>query len=259
MKQLQVGLLVLIAVLAVVAVPAVSAQTATGTATETPTANESDADSPALGTQLTAFLQSNSAAANDSVENGMWKANFERAEASQRERLVDRRAGTLERRLERLEARNETLRQRYEDGSLSRQAYVAQQTRLSARIDGLQTAVDDADTAATRSGVDNDRLARLRQSASELTGPEVAEIARGLGGGPPADRPGQAGPPESDEPTTSGNETAENTTESGEGSSASGRPGQGQGQGAGLTDPGASATDDVVRRTIGALLASGFA
>ncbi|MFC7019437.1 MULTISPECIES: hypothetical protein [Haloarcula] len=226
MNQLQVVLLALIAVLAVVVAPAASAQTATETTpspTEAPTANDSEAAGPALGTQLTAFLQSSSAATNDSVENGMWKANFERADATQRERLVTERAGVLERRIERLETRNETLQRRHENGDLSRPAYVAQQSRLSARIDALKGAVADTDSAAADVGVDDGRLDQLKRSASELRGPRIADVARGIAGGPDLGVPGKGTPgPDANGPGppaevgVSNNGTAANTTADGE-------------------------------------------
>lgn len=276
MREPKVVLVVLFAVFALtVGVSAVSAQeTATGTptatatetptttATETPTATEtesaeeSDDDSDALGTQLTAFLQSSSAAANDSVENGMWRANFERASEGQRGDIVTKRAGTLDRRLDRLQAQNESLQERYESGAISEQAYVAQQSQLAARIDGLKTAVADTDTAAQRTGVDDAGLEQLVQSASELKGPEVAAIARGLAGGPKADAPGRSGDrpggPSSAE-TTEQNETADNETRGRPGNSGNGPENPGKSGEAGPSE-GSSSESLAVGRSLDALL-----
>jgi hypothetical protein len=187
MSQRQAVLLVVAVAVVAVGLPVAGAQE---TATETPIATN-DTDESGLGTQLTAFLQSNSAAANDTVENGMWKAGFDRANESAKADLVTRRTGSLEQRLEQLKTENRTLRKEYENGTISEQAYVARQSRLSARIDSLQTAVNDTETAAENAGVNDSRLTRLKQNASELSGPAVAGIARGLGGGPGA-APGQA-------------------------------------------------------------------
>jgi len=181
-------LLVVSVALAMLVSPTILAQE-TATATRN-TTNESG-ETAGMGAQMTAFTQSTSAAVNDSVENGMWTAEFNQSNASERARLVRDRAGSLERRLERLQRQNESVRERYENGSLPQPAYVAQQSRLSARIDALQTAINDTGEAAVQAGVNDSRLERLRQNASELKGPEVAAIARGLGGGPPEDR----GPP----------------------------------------------------------------
>ena len=188
------------------------------TPTPTATANATnESDDAGMGTQMTAFLQSSSAAANDSVENGMWQARFDQANASERAQLVTNRAGTLEERLAQLQARNETIQSEYENGSLPQPAYVAQQSQLSARIAALQTAINDTDAAATEAGVNDSRLETLRQNASELTGPQVAAVARGLGGGPPetAGPPGNrtAGPPDQAGPP--GNQTAGPPNEAG--------------------------------------------
>ncbi|MDS0259670.1 hypothetical protein NDI56_09730 [Haloarcula sp. S1CR25-12] len=171
------------------------------TATATRNTTNGSGGTAGMGAQLTAFTQSSSAAANDSVENGMWRAGFDQSDAGERTNLVRDRAGTLERRLDRLQRQNESLRAEYENGSLPQPAYIARQSRLSARIDGLRAAVNDTDEAAARAGVNDSRLERLRENASELDGPEVAAIARGLGGGPPADRgppdeAGERGPPD---------------------------------------------------------------
>ncbi len=179
-------LVVSVAVAMLVAPTIMAGETATATRNTT---NESG-ETAGMGAQVTAFTQSSSTALNDSVENGMWKAGFNQSNASERAQLVRNRTGTLEQRLDRLQRQNASLQERYENGS--EPAYIAQQSRLSARIDSLQRAINDTDEAAAQAGVNDSRLERLRQNASELKGPETAAIARGLGGGPPADR----GPPE---------------------------------------------------------------
>ena len=207
-------LLFCVVVTVLVAPSIVAQETPTATATAS-TTNESDTGG--MGTQVTAFVQSSSAAANDSVENGMWRARFDQANASQRARLVTNRTGSLEGRLAQLQERNESIRSRYEDGSLPETAYVAQQSRLSARITALQTAINDADAAADAAGVDDSRLETLRRNASELRGPRVAAVARGLGGGPPANAglPGNrtAGPPDRTGPP--GNQTGPSGNQTG--------------------------------------------
>jgi hypothetical protein len=195
-------------VLALLAAPSIVAQEAP-TATETATATQADTtnttnatdESAGMGTQMTAFLQSSSTAANDSVENGMWEARFDQSNASERARLVTDRTGSLDQRLERLEAQNESVQQRYENGTLTEQAYIARQSQLNARIDALRTAVNDTDEAARETGVNDSRLERLKRNASQLRGQRVAGVARGLGAGPPdhagppSDRGAGAGPP----------------------------------------------------------------
>jgi len=211
-------LVVLVALAMVVAPTSVAQETATptGEAVDTATPAQNGTDGAGLGTQLTAFTQSSSAAANDSIENGMWQAGFDQANSSDRDELVRDRTGSLARRLERLQAQNESLRERYENDNISEQAYVARQSQLSARIESLQTAVNDTDEAARQAGVNDSRLQTLQRNANRLRGPETADIARGLSGGPP-ENPGagrSTGPPRDTAPVTQGDSgPPENQTE----------------------------------------------
>jgi hypothetical protein len=195
MSQRQATLLTLLVLVGtvVVGLPAVAAQETTTEAVAT----QNDSAS-GMGTQLTAFLQSNSAAANDTVENGMWKSAYNQSNETERTQLVTNRAGSLEQRLERLQDRNATLEQRYENGTISEQAYVAQRSQLVAEIEGLQTAINDTDAAAEQAGVNDASLEQLKQNASEFSGQQVASVARGIAGPPEnvgPDGEGQ-GPPE---------------------------------------------------------------
>lgn len=173
-------------------------------------ANESANESAAFGNQLTAFMQSSAGQTNDTVESGMWSAGFENANESEQARMAQERTATHEQRLERLQQRNETLTERYENGSIPPNAYLAQSSRLSGQIAALQTSINDTERVASDAGVDETRLETLRNEARNMTGPEVAGVARGVvagGQGPPHDRangpphaqgsgpPGANGPP----------------------------------------------------------------
>ncbi len=233
-------------VLAVLASPTIVAQE-TPTQTETANTTTESADTAGMGAQMTAFLQSSSSAANDSVENGMWEARFNQSNASERARLVTNRTGSLEQRLERLRAQNETIQQRYENGTLNEQAYIARQSQLNARIDALQTAVNDTDEAAAQAGVNDSRLERLKGNASQLRGQQVAGIARGLGAGPPdhagppADR-GPSGDRATGPPTDRGGPAgpATNTTSNSTSDGPGAAPGNGGGGGGGPGTSGGS-------------------
>ncbi|MCU4801490.1 hypothetical protein OB920_14010 [Halobacteria archaeon HArc-gm2] len=186
-------------VAATTADPAAQVEEPNETATEANATDRGSGDEPAaFGTQMTAFMQSSASEANDTVESGMWTAGFERANESKQARMAERRAGSLEQRLERLRERNQTLTERYENGSLSRSAYVAQSSQLSGRIAALRTSVDETDRAAERAGINDTRFDTLRTEARNMTGPETAGVARDVvagGQGPPADRglPGERG------------------------------------------------------------------
>ncbi len=189
------------------AVPAIAtAQTATpADSTDATTVANGTADSPgngtgndsaAFGTQLTAFMQSNAAETNDTVESGMWEAGFERADASKRDGMARSRTDELGDRLERLRERNRTLTERYDNGSIDRAEYVARASSLSGRLSALRASIDGTDRAARAAGVNDNRLDGLRKNATNVNGPEVPGVARGIVSGdrgPPADRGNRPG------------------------------------------------------------------
>ena len=215
------AVVVVCVVVAVLLSPTVMAQE---TATPTQNATNESSDTAGFGTQLTAFAQSSAAEANDSVENGMWQARFEQANASQRAQLVTNRTGTLEQRLERLQTQNATLTQQSANGSLQGPAAAARQSQLNTRIGALRTAVNDTDNAATEAGVNDSRLESLSRNANSLTGQQVAGVARGLGRNSPAS---QAGPP--DRSGNGSNGANGNSGQANGSDSANGNSGQGNG------------------------------
>ena len=159
----------------------VAAETTATTTTETnDTGNETGNGTSPFGTQLTVFMQRSAAETNDTVDSGMWEAAFEDANESKRARLAHDRTESLERRLERLRERNQTLSERYENGSLSRAAYVAQSSRLSGRISALRTSVDDVERVAGDGHLNRSRLNRLRKDATNVTAPAVAGVSHGV-------------------------------------------------------------------------------
>lgn len=186
-------LLVGVVVVAVVSLPIAGAAAAQQTTAATDTQTTEGETAP-MGTQLTAFMQHSAAEANDSVEDGMWLAAFERANESAQARLATERADEFRMRLDELLADRETLRDRRDNDSISKPEYAARASELNGRIDALHAGVDGTDRAAERSGLNVTALETLKYHAGNVTGAEVAGVARGLAGnqsGPPAD----AGPP----------------------------------------------------------------
>jgi hypothetical protein len=150
--------------------------------------------SPSLGSQMSAFMQSNAVETNASVDTGMWAASV-RGNASEANRSVANRIWTLERRLDRLQTRLD----RFENGSTdiagpSRAARIA---RLGARIQALQSAINETDRVAEQVGVNATRLESLRTQAANMSGREIASMARKLSAGPPDRVP--TGPPDNDQ------------------------------------------------------------
>ncbi|MFB6079424.1 MAG: hypothetical protein ABEJ81_00230 [Haloferacaceae archaeon] len=111
--------------------------------------------------------------------------------------VADQVNGTRER-IDELARRRERLREARNNGTISEGQYRARLARLVAESHALQRRVnrtadasrDVPDAALRAHGVEPDELDRLRRGAGNLTGPEVAAVARGITGddgrGPPA-------------------------------------------------------------------------
>lgn len=119
-----------------------------------------------VGTDVSVFMQRGVAAANGSVDSGMWTAAFETAEnQSRKETLVTQRAATLRVRLDRLATRIETFPARSNHTSTQQ----ARRARLVAERDALGTAISESKTAATGEGVNASELDRLGQRIENLS------------------------------------------------------------------------------------------
>jgi len=155
-----------------------------------PVPNESNGS--AVGTEVSAFMESSSESTNGSVDRGMFDAAYNESDADDRDDLVRNRTETLAARLERLEAEKQRLIERRDE--MNDVAYRARMSSLVTRIHELRTAINDTERKATETGVSTDELDRLRNATGNLTGPEVARIARNLSSVTPGPPPG-AGPP----------------------------------------------------------------
>lgn len=156
--------------------------------------NESD-DGSTLGADISSFMQSNVAQTDGAVETGMWSAAFNGTEnRSVRERLVERRTGELRSELAELRDEKAELLAEREDGNISETAYKARMSRLAGQINALEASINATSSRAQQVGADPEELATLRTDAKNLSGPEVAAVARnvsgvgnGNGNGPPGD------------------------------------------------------------------------
>ncbi|WP_424017896.1 hypothetical protein ACOZ4N_18805 [Halorientalis pallida] len=179
-------------------------------AVQTNETNET-ASNVSIGARISSFMQASSAETDSSVEAGMWAAKFNRSDEGQRPAVVQSRIDRLERRSERLRERMSTLQAKYENGTIPRVAYRAQASRLTAELDALGESINETGERARAVGVNTTQLDRLRTQARNLSGQEVAAVARELGvgrpdhAGPPADRgPDDAGPPDDRGPGQTG-------------------------------------------------------
>lgn len=172
------------AVAPAVAAPSVDAMGSASGAAQA--ANNTTNDSTSLGASISGFMQTSEANAEGEVDDEVFRGRFAGASNESRRVLVAARGEELENRLERLRAQRAELLDGTGNLTVGERARAA---RLLAEIDSLHTAINTTDEAAAEAGVNATRLSRLRENASDLDGPEVAELARGLAGhGPPEDR-----------------------------------------------------------------------
>ncbi|AQL43490.1 hypothetical protein BV210_12650 [Halorientalis sp. IM1011] len=204
--------------------------------------NETATSEVSLGAQISSFMQSNSAETESSVEAGMWAAEYNRSAGDERPAVVESRIDRLERRSERLRERMSRLQSKYENDTIPAVAYRAQASRLTAELNGLDEAINETSDRARAVGVNTSRLDSLRDRTQNMSGQEVAAVARELGvgppdhAGPPGERgPGNAGPPGDVGPSTNV------TNDDRRGPPGDRRPG---GPGQGETGPSENVTND---------------
>ena len=135
------------------------------------TAAQQSTPDEGLGGDVSVFMQRGAAAANGSVDSGMWLAAFETAEnQSRKEMLVVRRAETLGVRLDRLEERTDEFSPTETNRSV---AHRARWARLAADAEALRTSINEAKTAAASEGVNASGLDRLSRRAENLSVPNA--------------------------------------------------------------------------------------
>ena len=120
------------------------------------------------------------------------------------------RVERAETRLTEIETRQAALREQRDDGEITHGEYRARTARLAAETASIERTMNRSAAIATDlpkevredRGIDDDRIRTLSERANELSGSEVAEIARGIAGpnvGDPVasgERPDHAGPPD---------------------------------------------------------------
>ncbi|WP_336135539.1 hypothetical protein [Natronomonas amylolytica] len=178
------GLLVALAVLAVATMGGAVADTQdNGTEANAAGANVS------VGAEVSSFMQASTAEAEGEVDDGMFEASLRRTEdPEERRRLVENRTRRLEERQQRLENRRANI----EGSGTVRDRALAVGVAVGANQ--LEESVNETEPVAERVGVDTGRLHELRTNARNLSGGDVADLARGIAG-PPVDRPDVIGPP----------------------------------------------------------------
>lgn len=232
MRGVRAVALALVAILGVVAVAAPAPVASTGGApgaapgaAATPTANNST-----MGGSVSSFMHASSGETSEAVQDGMWNAAYE--DAPDKRAVVEERTGDLEARLAALAAEKRALVEARRNGTISETEFRARMSAVVGRMAALNRSIDETERQARASGANVTAVEELRTRVTELSGPEIAAIARTLAGGPPEDLPSQAsnapkngsgGPPEGTPPGKSN----QDGNKSGSGQT----PGGGQGGG----------------------------
>lgn len=261
-----VAVVAVVVVLAAVASAAPVASTGgpnAGTAAQETPVNEGDV---APGERMAGVVGAEQAAVEGEVAARAFERRLAVANSSSaRADVVGSKVEDLQGRLAELSDRDAELHRAHENGTLSTGEYRARLARLYAEQRALQRLTNRTERVARglperalrQQGVNVTTLRTLRSQARNLTGPEVADIARGIAGegvgrpagtGPP-DVPdnrtgGRSGPPDEDErgpPATRRGGPPENETGAGDGN---GPPGDESGRSdGGQSDRADNSTD----------------
>lgn len=186
-RQLAVLSLFVLLCAAVLAVPALGSPT--DIVQQSASENETDGDE-GLGLQVSSFAQSSAADARNSAESGMWNVSV--GDSTDPGMNIEERTTHLETRLAALE--NETSTLGDAPDNLSAGEYNARASRIRAELENVRTAIDDTNRTAHRYGVNATQLEQLRTNAANMSGPEVATVARNITDAPRGP-PAHAGPP----------------------------------------------------------------
>ncbi|WP_148414825.1 hypothetical protein [Haloferax sp. KTX1] len=171
----------------------VAAPVAQTTANDSAT-NDSAASSETLpGQRLSAVIGVQGSETDGELERRAFETRFANANSNaSKAAVVATQVDTVRERLTELEQRKDRLEAQHADGTLSEGQYRVLLTRTVADIERTRSMLNQTTDAASTvpsedlsaRGVETAELDRLRTNASELTGPEVAEIAGELAGNP---------------------------------------------------------------------------
>lgn len=170
----------------VVALPVVAQDDATSSGNDS-------VENATVGQSISGFMQSTEASAEGDVDQGVYRAKFDAANESEQMALVEDQTTDLEERLESVQQRIDDLQE--ERDEMNPTAYRAQMSAAAAQLRAIEASANQTQADAASSGVNTTRLETLRNNASELSGQEVAAIARSIAGASPHGG-NQTGPPE---------------------------------------------------------------
>ncbi len=215
----QTALVALALLLAVAAVPAAGMAATDSTVMADQHANETDGAanatedanaSVAPGERLSGVVGVQEAELDGEVEGRAFGIRVAGAATNEsRADVVAEQLSEIEQRLNETEQRKQELQEARENGSMSEGKYRAEMAKLAAQTETAKDLTDRSENASQglpadlleSKGINVSAIQTLKDHADQLTGPEVAEIARSIAGetapgaGPPEDRgPGSNAP-----------------------------------------------------------------
>ncbi|GCF13732.1 hypothetical protein Harman_16670 [Haloarcula mannanilytica] len=178
------ALLLVVSTLAAVPAPTMAQETETVT-------EQADMNATAPGAQLAGVVSVQEAELDGEVQSRTFgvrvaQANTDDAKAA----VVADQLNDSEARLADLQQRKQALNEAHENGSMSEGEYRAKMAQLHAETKNVQRLANETNETASqlpaealeKRGVDATAIKTLSQRASELSGPEVAAIAKGIAG-----------------------------------------------------------------------------
>lgn len=167
---------------------------------EAPNANASNVTA---GERLSGVMRVQAAEFEGELQTRTFGIKVARAKtADAKAEIVQEQLGSIQQRLTELEQRKHQLQQARENGEISEGRFAGEMAQLTAETETVKQLSNASESRAQelprdileRKGINVSAIQQLKQNAENLTGPEVATIARSIAG-PSVGQPMSQGPP----------------------------------------------------------------
>lgn len=156
-----------------------------------------------FGQQIAVIVSAQQAEVRSEIENKAFEYRFEQGNKSE---TVTERVREIHEKILEFKREKAELREKYRNGNLSRQEYIAKKTRLSIKANTTNKSLSqvtnktESMNQSERTQVNFTAINILKNEARNMTGPEVARVAHTIAGRAPP----HAGPPEGIQNDTEG-------------------------------------------------------
>lgn len=161
------------------------------TDTDTPTTTPTEDGSVSPGEKLSGVVSVQAAEIDGEVAERTYEVKVARANSSaSKAEVVAETLGDVEERVDELEDRKKTLKEARDNGSISEGKYRAEMSEVAAELSTArrlanasgETAAGLPEDVLAEKGINVTAIRALQDRAANLTGPEVANIARSIAG-----------------------------------------------------------------------------